>query len=118
MHNFTEDDTHYVATGVATDNKSIDIANPGVKDAKDTSYTYIVKADDLKTTLVITVKKADTNTAKPATYALELSADSVDAVIKSSDATNAATTVTAKVCGYDTRLQTVRMLHLLLQKML
>ncbi|MCI6242963.1 MAG: Ig-like domain-containing protein [Agathobacter sp.] len=74
----------------------ITIAKPALKDDKDTSYTYIVKYGDLKTTFVITVRKAE---ATSSTYALELSADSVDAIVKS-DAT-ADTTITAKVCGYD-----------------
>lgn len=75
---------------------SITINKPALKDDKDTSYTYIVKYGDLKTTFVITVRKAE---ADASTYALELSADSVDAIIKSDAKTN--TTVTAKVCGYD-----------------
>lgn len=75
---------------------SITINKPALKDGKDTSYTYIVKYGDLKTTFVITVRKAE---ATASTYALELSADSVDAIIKSDAKTN--TTVTAKVCGYD-----------------
>lgn len=75
---------------------SITIDKPALKDGKDTSYTYIVKYGDLKTTFVITVRKAE---ATASTYALELSADSVDAIIKSDAKTN--TTVTAKVCGYD-----------------
>ena len=75
---------------------SITIAKPILKGDKDTSYTYIVKYGDLKTTFVITVRKAE---ATASTYALELSADSVDAIIKSDAKTN--TTVTAKVCGYD-----------------
>lgn len=75
---------------------SIIIDKPALKDGKDTSYTYIVKYGDLKTTFVITVRKAE---ATASTYALELSADSVDAIIKSDAKTN--TTVTAKVCGYD-----------------
>ena len=75
---------------------SITITKPALVGDKDTSYTYIVKYGDLKTTFVITVRKAE---ATASTYALELSADSVDAIIKS-DAKNA-TTITAKVCGYD-----------------
>ena len=88
----SDPDTAYQSVASNT----IEIAKPVLKDNKDTSYTYVVKYGDLKTSFVITVRKAE---ATASTYALELSADSVDAVIKS-DAKDA-TTITAKVCGYD-----------------
>ena len=78
-----------------TPNKNtVKIAKSSFATDKDGTYAYIVKYGDLKTTFVVTVKKADV--AK--TY--DLSVDSeADAVVKKDTEKN--TTVTAKVYGYD-----------------
>ena len=76
---------------------TITLSKPALKKAgEDASYTYIVKCGDLKTTFVVTVKATDGTVSS---YALELSADSIDAVIKADATTPAA--ITATVCGYD-----------------
>ena len=76
---------------------TITLSKPTLKKAgEDASYTYIVKCGDLKTTFVVTVKATDGTVSS---YALELSADSIDAVIKADATTSAA--ITATVCGYD-----------------
>ena len=76
---------------------TITLSKPALKKTgEDASYTYIVKCGDLKTTFVVTVKATD---GIISSYALELSADSIDAVIKADTTTAAA--ITATVCGYD-----------------
>ena len=87
-----EDDKLYVAVP----GNKINLVTSDLKNVDKDTTTYIVKYGDLKTTFVVTVKKAE---ATAASYALELSTSSVDAIIKS-DATDA-TVVTAKICGYD-----------------
>ena len=86
-----ENDSQFTNTGVS--GKKITVVVPTV--TKDESFTYIVKANDLKATFVISVKKA----GDVATYALELSADSVDAIVKADAEKD--TVITASVCGYD-----------------
>ena len=89
----SQNDTMY--SDVAGD--TITLSKPALKKAgEDASYTYIVKCGDLKTTFVVTVKATD---GIISSYALELSADSIDAVIKADTTTAAA--ITATVCGYD-----------------
>ena len=89
----SEDDKNYKPV----DAKSVTVSNPGLDDkGNERSITYIVKYGDLKTTFVVTVKKADVDSAK--TYALELSADSIDAIIKT-DSKNAE--IKAYVRAYD-----------------
>ena len=89
----SQNDTMY--SDVAGD--TITLNKPALKKAgEDASYTYIVKCGDLKTTFVVTVKATD---GIISSYALELSADSIDAVIKADTTTAAA--ITATVCGYD-----------------
>ena len=76
------------------DKNTVKIAKSSFATDKDGTYAYIVKYGDLKTTFVVTVKKADV--AK--TYDLSVDAET-DAIVKKDTEKN--TTVTAKVYGYD-----------------
>ena len=77
----------------------VEVQNPGLKNGKDSSNTYIVEYKDVKVTFTIVVKAYDTNTTTPAAFDLVLGADKADAIVKA-DAT-ANTTISADVIGYD-----------------
>lgn len=78
---------------------AITVVNPGLKDGKDSSNTYIVEYKDVKVTFTIVVKAYDDKTTTPAAFDLVLGADKADAIVKA-DAT-ANTTISADVIGYD-----------------
>ena len=78
----------------------VEVKNPGLKDGKDSSNTYIVEYKNVKVTFTIVVKAYDkTTTTTPAAFDLVLGADKADAIVKA-DAT-ANTTISADVIGYD-----------------
>ena len=77
----------------------VEVQNPGLKNGKDSSNTYIVEYKDVKVTFTIVVKAYDTKATTPAAFDLVLGADKADAIVKA-DAT-ANTTISADVIGYD-----------------
>lgn len=78
----------------------VEVQNPGLKNGKDSSNTYIVEYKNVKVTFTIVVKAYDkTTTTTPAAFDLVLGADKADAIVKA-DAT-ANTTISADVIGYD-----------------
>ena len=77
----------------------VEVQNPGLKNGKDSSNTYIVEYKDVKVTFTIVVKAYDAKATTPAAFDLVLSADKADAVVKAS-AENS-TTISAEVIGYD-----------------
>lgn len=77
----------------------VEVQNPGLKNGKDSSNTYIVEYKDVKVTFTIVVKAYDTNATTPAAFDLVLGADKADAIVKADATSN--TTISADVVGYD-----------------
>ena len=86
-------------TQITPSANKVEVKNPGLKDGKDSSNTYIVEYKDVKVTFTIVVKAYDVNATTPAAFDLVLGADKADAIVKA-DAT-ANTTISADVIGYD-----------------
>ena len=86
-------------TQITPSANKVEVKNPGLKDGKDSSNTYIVEYKDVKVTFTIVVKAYDTNATTPAAFDLVLGADKADAIVKA-DATDN-TTISADVIGYD-----------------
>ena len=77
----------------------VEVQNPGLKNGKDSSNTYIVEYKDVKVTFTIVVKAYDTKATTPAAFDLVLGADKADAIVKAGATAN--TTISADVIGYD-----------------
>lgn len=88
-----------VETQITPSANKVEVKNPGLKDGKDSSNTYIVEYKDVKVTFTIVVKAYDSKATTPAAFDLVLGADKADAIVKA-DAT-ANTTISADVIGYD-----------------
>ena len=86
-------------TQITPSANKVEVKNPGLKDGKDSSNTYIVEYKDVKVTFTIVVKAYDDKATTPAAFDLVLSADKADAIVKA-DATDN-TTISADVIGYD-----------------
>ena len=86
-------------TQITPSANKVEVKNPGLKDGKDSSNTYIVEYKDVKVTFTIVVKAYDVNATTPAAFDLVLGADKADAIVKA-DATDN-TTISADVIGYD-----------------
>ena len=86
-------------TQITPSANKVEVKNPGLKDGKDSSNTYIVEYKDVKVTFTIVVKAYDVNATTPAAFDLVLGADKADAIVKA-DATGN-TKISADVIGYD-----------------